>query len=383
MMNTPEMTALAGSDHEALDAQSPLQIVLVEDSADDAMLLELQLRRDHLNFALRRCQTEGGLREALRHPTDIVLSDHSLPQFSGMAAIAVVREMCADIPVIIVSGAIGEESAVAAIRAGAVDYVIKDRLGRLGQAIRQSVSAARMRSNLHMKRRNLVTALARLEKMSAALVDAQEKERKHLARELHDELGQELNALKLLQHSLQAFITDDQGRQVLTLAEQTTAGLIGRVRDLSVSLRPPSLDMFGLETSLRQLLQRNFRATQTDYVFEFVGVPAGIDSIVEITAYRLVQECVTNITRHARARQVVIEINGGGSAEELEVIVRDDGVGFASPEAGHEHLPARGSTGLLGMRERVELLGGVFSVHSRPGHGTRVSASLPLRGEAS
>lgn len=375
--------SLVDSDDDSSIALSPLRIVLVEDCDHDAVLLKVHLRKAGLSYTMRRCYTEEALRATLTEPTDIVLSDYSLPQFSGLKAIAVVRELCPDVPVIIVSGAIGEEAAVEAIREGAVDYILKDRPGRLSQAIQQSVVSARMRSRLDVERRNLTTALARLEKLSAALVNAQEQERQHLARELHDELGQELTGLNMLLHSLQSFIPDDAGRRALSLAEHTATSLIGRVRNLSTSLRPPALDMFGLEISLRQLLARHFSTLETAYVLEFVGVPAALHGTVEITAYRLVQECVTNISRHARARQVVIEISSGDGADELAVSVRDDGVGFDPDAADGIREPILRSTGLLGMRERVQLLGGAFAIESQAGQGTKVTATLPLATEVS
>lgn len=356
---------------------SPLRLLLVEDSDDDADLLMYRLRDAALQFELHRVQTESEFRQALKSPLDMVISDYSLPQFSGPAALGILKEEGLEIPLIIISGAIGEESAVAAMRDGAVDYILKDRLGRLPQAIVQGVASARMHRRLQAKQKNLEEALARLERMAVEVVNTQEQERKNLARELHDELGQKLTALNLILHRIQPSLADEQGRSAWRQAEHEVSSIIGQVRNLSASLRPPALDIFGLEVSICRMLERHFGNTGTGYMLEYAGVPDKLGSAIEITAYRLVQESITNVTRHARAKNVVIEVNGGATGEELEIIVRDDGIGFDLDDL-RGNAASGLSHGLTGMRERVELLGGAFDIDTQPGGGTRITASLPL-----
>jgi PAS domain S-box-containing protein len=218
------------------------------------------------------------------------------------------------------------------------------------------------------------TALARL---SLDLIDAQESERKALARELHDELGQRLAALNMLLHRSRPWFGDADGAALWSEAEREMTSLAGLVRDLSASLRPPDLDYFGLEVSLRQLLARQFDRGPA-WTFAYAGLPQRLPSTIEISVYRIVQESVTNIVRHARARRVVVEIDGGATGDEVKIAVRDDGVGFDA--AGWRELAARTArAGLAGMRERVELLGGSFAIDSRRGAGTRIAATVPLR----
>jgi len=255
------------------------------------------------------------------------------------------------------------------VRAGATDYVLKSRLGRLTQALRLAVERSRLAENLEQKRRKMA-------RMSADLINAQEDERKHLARELHDELGQRLTALNMLLHRFQPYVGEAGGRALLEEAERELAGLVGQVRSMSVSLRPPGLDFFGLEPTIQQLLERQFQSG-TSWVFEYAGLPRRLAPAVEISVYRLVQESVTNIVRHARARHVVVEINGGADGGELELIVRDDGAGFDASR-WREHAACALRAGLSGMSERVQLLGGAFQVESSPGQGTRITAALPL-----
>jgi signal transduction histidine kinase len=163
------------------------------------------------------------------------------------------------------------------------------------------------------------------------------------------------------------------------MAEREMTQLVGMVRDLSASLRPPGLDLFGLQAALEQLLARRF-ADGPAWVFEYAGLPRRLAPVIEITVYRIVQESVTNIVRHANARQVVVEINGGAHGDELELIVRDDGAGFDASR-WRERGAREQRAGLAGMSERVQLLGGTFEVASRTGGGTRIQAVIPLHPE--
>lgn len=214
-----------------------------------------------------------------------------------------------------------------------------------------------------------------LARLSLDLINAQEAERKAVARELHDELGQRLTALNMLLHRSLPYFQAGEAHALWRQAEQEMGSLVELVRDMSVSLRPPGLDYFGLEPTLRELLTRQFR-DGPGWVFEYAGLPRRLAPEIEITVFRIVQESVTNIQRHARARHVVVEVNGGAAGTELELIVRDDGRGF--DPARLADLAHAGRSGLSGMRERAGLLGGAFEVDSRPGGGTRIVVTLPL-----
>jgi PAS domain S-box-containing protein len=213
-------------------------------------------------------------------------------------------------------------------------------------------------------------------RLSRDLINAQEAERKALARELHDELGQRLSALNLLLHRALPYFDDDGGKAIWSQAERELGSLVGLVRDMSVSLRPPGLDYFGLEPTIGHMLSRQFDGGPS-YVFEYAGLPPRLDAAIEIGVFRLVQESVTNILRYAKARHVVVEVNGGANGDEIEVIVRDDGVGFDATQ-WRENGARDGRSGLAGMSERVQLLGGSLRVDSAVGQGTRITATLPL-----
>lgn len=356
----------AGSD----DSDEPIRLLLLDDSGFDTQLLEERLQRDGLAYRLHRVDSEPAFRAALACGPDLIFAELELLEFSARRALAVLHELGAAIPLIVVTGSPDEAALTSLVREGAVDYVLKTRLGRLTQSLRLAVERSRLLVRLDAKRRAM-------EALSLRLVNAQEDERKNLARELHDELGQRLSALNLLLHRVRPYHEAPEARALWLDAERELSALVGEVRSMSVSLRPPGLDFFGLEPTIQQLLSRQFHGGP-DWVFEYAGLPRRLPPILEISVYRLVQESVTNIVRHARAGHVVVEINGGAAGEELELIVRDDGAGF---DATHwrEQAASALSSGLCGMSERAQLLGGSLQVDSAPGHGTRITAVLPLR----
>ncbi|KQQ87396.1 hypothetical protein ASF77_17675 [Massilia sp. Leaf139] len=235
---------------------------------------------------------------------------------------------------------------------------------------RTASERARLIGELELQRRQL-------EQLSRDLLTVQENERKALARELHDELGQRMTVLNLLLHRTLPHLEAEEGRALWTKAEQELGGLIELVRGMSASLRPPGLDFFGLEPTIRQLLARQFEGGPA-WIFEYAGLPQRLAPAVEIGVFRIVQESVTNIVRHADARHVVVEINGGADGSELELVVRDDGAGFDAAN-WRERAARAGRTGLAGMGERIQLLGGQFQVDSTPGQGTRIAATLRLQ----
>lgn len=207
----------------------------------------------------------------------------------------------------------------------------------------------------------------RLQALSRQLIAAQENERRRLAHELHDEIGQSLTAISInLQAARSAAgeATQRRLRDALAIVDQALA----QVRHLSLDLRPSVLDDLGLEAAVRWLADRQIRLSGLDIRLDIKLGPRRLPAEMETTCFRVIQEALTNIVRHAHARRVWIELHG---REAVELSVRDDGVGFDPAEARRRSAEGT-SFGLLGMRERVELLGGEFAIESRLGHGSSV-----------
>jgi signal transduction histidine kinase len=204
-------------------------------------------------------------------------------------------------------------------------------------------------------------------------VDEQEAERRFIARELHDEIGQMVTGLKLvLETSLRpASEAEEQGfEEAMTLIND----LIERVRQLSMNLRPQMLDDLGLLVALDWHFKRYFKQTGIRVLFKHKPIPERLPSQLETAIFRIVQEALTNVARHAEVKEVSVGLWTDGPRIGLQV--RDAGTGFTVAEA----LAKRASTGLSGMKERAELLGGEFTLESTKGGGTCLTVELPLEG---
>lgn len=207
------------------------------------------------------------------------------------------------------------------------------------------------------------------------LVTVQEEERRRVARELHDSVGQLLTALRLaVRAARDSAPLPPPTTERMADIERVTDELGRAVHDLAVRLRPTALDDLGLHLALAQHLADWSARTGVEVDYQ----PAGIEAVrlpadVETAVYRVVQEALTNVARHARARRVSVTV--GRHDDHATAAVEDDGVGF-DPDAA----PKAGRLGLIGMRERVTLAGGALDVESSPGGGTTVIARFPLRG---
>lgn len=216
----------------------------------------------------------------------------------------------------------------------------------------------------------LARANERLQALSRRQLEVQENERRRIARELHDEIGQLLTAITLnLQLCLKLpGVAPVSGRleESIELVQRVSQ----RVRDLSLDLHPPLLDQVGLIAAVRWHVQREAERAGLVASVTTDELESRLDSRIEIACFRVVQEACTNIVRHARALTVGVELRR--DATSLELTVRDDGVGF--DVAGSRY---RASLGLLGMEERVTLAGGRLEIESTPGRGTLVRARFP------
>ena len=209
-----------------------------------------------------------------------------------------------------------------------------------------------------------------LRDLSARLVDVQETERRALSRELHDEVGQALSALLLAIGNVAAILSPDENpeaRNQLLDTRRVAEKTVAVVRDMSLLLRPSMLDDLGLLPALEWQAREVSRNHNLRVTVEADSVPEDVPDEQRTCIYRVVQEALRNVTRHARATLVQIQLRQ--DEKTLRLTIQDDGQGF-SPER------ERG-LGLLGMEERVKHLAGGFHVESRPGHGTIIRVELP------
>jgi signal transduction histidine kinase len=216
----------------------------------------------------------------------------------------------------------------------------------------------------------------KLQLLSRRLVKSQETERRHIARELHDEVGQTLTVaemnLQVLMQSPGAAPLKGRLKESLQAVER----VLEQVRDLSLSLRPSMLDDLGLEPALRWYTSRQAALAGIQAEFRADALENRLDTVVETACFRVTQEALTNVVRHARAHAVAVEMRNRDGC--LHLFVRDDGVGF-DVAARREQAVLGASLGLLSMEERATLADGGLECKSAPGQGTEVHAWFPLR----
>ena len=202
------------------------------------------------------------------------------------------------------------------------------------------------------------------------VVEAQELERRRLARELHDQTGQELTSVLLGLKAVEEAKSDAERAEALAAVREQVVETLHDVRRLAVELRPKALDDFGLVAALERL--RDTFSEQTGMRVDLeANVGDRLPSDVETALYRIVQEALTNIVKHAQASAVSIVLARSGRA--ITAVIEDDGRGFTP------RRPAATGSGLLGMGERLALLGGKLKIESSPGAGATIVAEVPLR----
>lgn len=215
-----------------------------------------------------------------------------------------------------------------------------------------------------------------LEQLSARLLEIQEDERRRLSRELHDEIGQTLTALRIeISHAQDAWKTGSPAIQArLEQARRLAEKTVETVRNISLLLRPSLLDDLGLEPALQWQVEEFTRRSGIRCSLYAEGIEEGLPDALTTCVYRVVQEALNNCQKHAGATQVQLRVHQ--SAQRLTVEIEDNGKGFAVDKSGNP--TGRAGLGILGMKERVASLGGSLALESAEGKGTRLSLILPL-----
>jgi two-component system sensor histidine kinase UhpB len=230
-----------------------------------------------------------------------------------------------------------------------------------------------LRETLNSMLDALATYRRRLRALSSQVITAQEEERKRISRELHDETAQALTSLLVRLRLLQGARDLEEVKVGAAELRELTARTLEEVRKLAVELRPTTLDHLGLVAALEWYSREYAERLDAAVDFRTEGLAGRLHPEVELVIYRVVQESLTNIARHARASRVEIDLLFRDDAVEVEV--RDNGIGF---DVGEATSTRERGLGLFGMRERVELIGGTFSIESRPGEGTCIAVRVPV-----
>ncbi|MET0515627.1 MAG: PAS domain S-box protein [Nitrospiraceae bacterium] len=240
-----------------------------------------------------------------------------------------------------------------------------------------ALKAAHEELERHVRERtaDLVDANERLKVLSGRLIEIQELERRAIARDLHDEIGQALTAMKLNLRELQDLPDRTSVQAHIADSLEILDQVLHRVRSLALDLRPSLLDELGLVPALRWYAARQAERAGWQLEFSADGVTMRPSAEVEIACFRLTQEALTNVARHAHAGRIDVRLEL--KDHELTLIIRDDGIGF-DPQEMRSGARAGMSIGLSGMEERVRLVGGQMVIQSAPAMGTEIRATFTL-----
>lgn len=347
---------------------------MLEDSATDADLVRHALNAGGVAFTARQVDTRAAFIRAIENlPPDLILSDFALPAFDGYSALIIAQAKCPDVPFIFVTGTLGEEVAIETLKKGATDYVLKQRLNRLVPSVERALREARVLAERRQAEVQLRDSREQLRALSVYLQHVREEEQIRIAREVHDELGQQLTGLKLqltwlcgrLPKKLESL--HEKARSMSERIDET----IQAVRRIATELRPGLLDAAGLLAAIEWQAHQFEKQT---------GIRCRVRSSVKETLwnqdlntvfFRIFQETLTNVIRHANATRVEVRLYESGGFLVLEV--KDNGRGISEVEIRNTK-----SIGLIGMRERAALLGGEVRLRGKAGSGTEVSVRVPM-----
>lgn len=354
-------------------SEHPIHILHLEDSDIDHTLVQLALKKSGVAFEIVRVEEmDEFLRESQAVDCDVILADYRLAGFTAIDAWDALVGKPRQPPFILLTGAIGEAAAVDAMRRGISDYLLKDNIGKLAHVIARSIEMRQTRDAKHKADAELVLSQRRLAELTEHLQATIEQERTAIAREVHDDIGGALAAMRfdiawIARHSSDP----DTLKHTATAAEMLQQAIDASQR-IMMNLRPPILDQ-GLVAAVQWLADGFVKRTGVSTLVRMPDHPADVPKPVQLAAYRTAQEALTNITKHAQCSQVSIDLSDEKGFLTLEIT--DNGKGLQGTA-----LDKPRAFGLMGLRERARTVGGWLDVSSQQGRGTSIILSVPLNG---
>jgi signal transduction histidine kinase len=351
------------------------RVLIVDDDDITREALHAILKSDDYQIELA---TNGydAIEKAKELSPDIILLDVMMPEIDGFEVCRRIRRIpeIAEVPVLILTSLDDQESLLEGIKSGADDF--------LSKPVNRFELRARVNTITRLNRyRRLKEEQARIREMANKIITLQEDERRRIAQELHDELGQSLTTLSISLKLLSGDLSDPAIQARIADMLNLTRDTLNQLRLLGHELRPPALDMIGICPTLEGYCRDFTQHTQLPILFFTEGTIPTLPDPYNITLYRFLQEALTNIVKHAGASQVWVRLFA--HEKEITFSVRDDGHGFPQAQSGSQPPPFTrkdGSTGmgLLGIQERIDLLDGTFKIDSQPGQGSRLTVSFPI-----
>lgn len=348
-----------------------LHILHLEDSSIDHELVRLALSRSGEDFELQRVETLDDFQRLTQaFAFDVILADYRLPGFTALDAWRVLQSHVQRPPFILLSGAIGEPAAVSAIKMGMSDYLSKDDLGKLSLIIRRAMEVNRIQRAKEVADIELSLSEKRLADFAEYLQMTIEQERSAIAREIHDDIGGALAAVRFDLSWIGRHTTDTQTLAHVDAATEMLQHALEASQRIMMNLRPAILDQ-GLVAAVQWLAEGFAKRTGIDTTVHAQSEPGALPKAVQLVAYRTAQEALTNVAKYADCDRVTIDLSDAGDVLTLEV--KDNGKGIAPAE-----LRKPKAFGIRGLHERAKTVGGWLDVSTQPNTGTSIILSVPL-----
>ena len=361
-----------------MNERQKVNILMVDDQPGKLLSYEVMLKELDENLIKTRSGREA-LDQLLKHDIAIVLMDVSMPEIDGFELADMIRQhpRFQETAIIFISAVhLTDVDRLKAYQRGAVDYISVPIIPELLRA------KVRVFADLHRKTRMMETMNSQLHNLSARLMATQDEERRRIARDLHDSVGQLIaalsmnNGIALPQAERLTPAAADALRQNMELVTQ----LSREIRTMSHLLHPPLLDEIGLLAAIRLFADGFAERSKVKVTVELSDELGRLSPSVEISIFRIVQECLTNIYRHSDSKTALIKI-WRSDEKMLTVQVCDEGKGMPATYRSTISLGNGAGVGLSGMRERARELGGTLRIQSNE-NGTIVTAEFPVTASA-
>lgn len=352
---------------------------MIEDNPGDVRLI-LEMLKD-INIPKESLLVLPNLHEAFAkeingNDISLVLLDLTLPDSDGVETVSEVRKRFPSSAIVILTGMSDEHIALSALREGAQDYLIKGESSskELNKVIRFSTERQSIITRLNKSNTELTTTKQELRNLASHLQKIREEERTAIAREIHDELGQQLTGLKMDVAWIKKKIDPKGGEIAEKFADinETIDNTVKTVRKIAYELRPGILDDLGLNAAMEWQSNEFQKRTGIHSLFHSEIDDEKLNKEKVTSIFRIYQEALTNVIRHAQATEVNSTLTSDG--ENYLLHIHDNGIGFTQND-----IENKKTLGLLGMRERSRMISGYLKIESVPQNGTTVILKVPVR----
>lgn len=348
-------------------------IAIIEDEAAHFSLMKRAIVSEIPNAVVHHFPDGNSCLSGLEGVSpDLIISDYLTPEMNGIEFLTALNQRGAGIPVIIITGQGNEMIAVKAMKLGAKDYIVKS--GSFFTLLPSVVARVIRESKLS---ESLRKSESRRRQLASQLLTAQENERRRISLEIHDEIAQSLSALKLRVSLLANRLRKDQSPLKAEFDATLTFvdAIIENTRRLSRDLSPSIIQGLKLSGSISWMVNDFSKQTKISVSLEMMDIDGLFNEKEQIVIYRIFQEALSNIRKHARARHVSVAITI--KDDDLVLSIEDDGRGFDLTEVWNRHVAQRG-LGLAALDERTLMLDGTLTISSEKGRGTRITVTIPI-----